>query len=157
MMTNLRRGSWIDAFSDVATPGGVGSRGTMAMALGPAIVGEGTAGNAHPKAPYFVDSKSITAWQPPHEHDPLSDHDKEVVLRAPQHFASHSPCASRCTRSRSMRRPLEGQVRFERPMLRAGVWGRCTYQERGPAMPPGVTGSSVTREQGKCARRSRTS
>jgi hypothetical protein len=35
-----------------------------------------------PKAPYFVDSKSITAWQPPHEHDPLSDHDKEVVLQA---------------------------------------------------------------------------
>ena len=34
-----------------------------------------------PKAPYFVYSKSITAWQPPHEHDSLSEHDKEVVLQ----------------------------------------------------------------------------
>jgi len=34
-----------------------------------------------PEAPYFVYSKSITAWQPPHEHDPLSEHDKEVVLQ----------------------------------------------------------------------------
>ena len=35
-----------------------------------------------PKAPYFVYSKSITAWKPPHEHDPLSEDDKEVVLHA---------------------------------------------------------------------------
>jgi hypothetical protein len=35
-----------------------------------------------PEAPYFVYSNSITAWQPPHEHDPLSEHDKAVVLRA---------------------------------------------------------------------------
>jgi hypothetical protein len=35
-----------------------------------------------PMAPYFVYSSSITAWQPPHEHDPLTQHDKEVVLQA---------------------------------------------------------------------------
>ena len=35
-----------------------------------------------PMAPYFVYSNSITAWNPPHEHDPLLEHDKEVVLQA---------------------------------------------------------------------------
>jgi len=35
-----------------------------------------------PKAPYFVYSGSIAAWQPPHEHDRLSEHDKAVVLQA---------------------------------------------------------------------------
>ena len=35
-----------------------------------------------PMAPYFVYSNSITAWQPPHEHHPLTQHDKEVVLQA---------------------------------------------------------------------------
>jgi hypothetical protein len=35
-----------------------------------------------PMAPYFVYSNSITAWQPPHEHDPLTQYDKEVVLQA---------------------------------------------------------------------------
>ena len=37
-----------------------------------------------PMAPYFVYSNSITAWQTPHEHDPLTQHDKEVVLQAIQ-------------------------------------------------------------------------
>jgi hypothetical protein len=35
-----------------------------------------------PEAPYFVSSASITAWQPPHEDDPLTPDDKEVVLQA---------------------------------------------------------------------------
>ncbi|HEY5240029.1 MAG TPA: Imm74 family immunity protein [Polyangiaceae bacterium] len=42
---------------------------------GDAIIGR-------PEAPYFVYSNSITAWQPPHEHEPLSEDDKNIVLRA---------------------------------------------------------------------------
>jgi len=34
------------------------------------------------EAPYFVYAKSITAWQPPHERDPLTEHDKEVIVQA---------------------------------------------------------------------------
>jgi hypothetical protein len=35
-----------------------------------------------PEAPYFVYTQSITAWQPPHERDPLTEHDKEVIVQA---------------------------------------------------------------------------
>ena len=56
---------------------------TVAVRVGSRTVNvSGDAIIDRPEAPYFVYSKSITAWQPPYEHDALSGHDKEVVLRA---------------------------------------------------------------------------
>ncbi len=58
----------------------VGSR-TVAVS-GDAIIDK-------PKAPYFVYAKSISAWQPPHEHDPLTERDKEVIVQAIRDHMDH--------------------------------------------------------------------
>jgi hypothetical protein len=42
-----------------------------------------------PKAPYFVYAESIRAWQPPNEHEPLTVHDKEVIVRAIREHLDH--------------------------------------------------------------------
>src|ERR1019366_2939758 len=74
---DLHQGRMTDAEVTRVTPSNVtvrvGSR--IVEVSGDAIIDK-------PMAPYFVYSNSITAWNPPHEHDPLSEHDKEVVLQA---------------------------------------------------------------------------
>jgi hypothetical protein len=44
-----------------------------------------------PKAPYFVYSASIRAWESPHEHEELSAQDRDDVLRAiREYLESHN-------------------------------------------------------------------
>jgi hypothetical protein len=44
-----------------------------------------------PEAPYFVYSRSIRAWESPHDHEELSAHDRDDVLRAiREYLESHN-------------------------------------------------------------------
>ena len=46
------------------------------------VGGDAIIGKTSREAPYFVYAKAISAWKPPHEHDPLTEHDKEVIVQA---------------------------------------------------------------------------
>lgn len=43
---------------------------------------DGEANVSRPSAPYFVFSGSIRSWRPPHENDPLTEQDRQKILRA---------------------------------------------------------------------------